>query len=440
MKFAIEKVFNSDLPGLAREISNSEQKEREKALAVTRKRLGRWNQPNQFFGSRNSIGCVSVEISQRCNLNCSLCYLSENSNRVTDLPLAQVFERLEGVRKNFGFGTNVQISGGDPTMRNRSELVQIVRYARTLGLHPALLTNGILCSRDLLMELCENGLSDVAFHVDLTQKRKGYQTEKELNAIRLEYIERARGLPLMVIFNTTVFTDNYHELPDLVRFFTDQSDRVSWASFQLQADTGRGEVRGRPDHISMESVQKQISRGAGSELPWDVILAGHPQCQSYLPALAVNGKAFGLMQDSNLFASFLREFGDVMHDRRQKASTIAWSYFKVMVRKPRWFLKALRYLLIRLWSIRRPVWAAKGKVRLITFFVKNFMHADNLDPERIDACTFMVMTPSGPVSMCAHNAKRDEYNLPHLNTETGGRKETSHQISSSETYMKGSAS
>ena len=232
-------------------LSEREKNEREKALAATRKRLGKFNQPNQFLGSRNAIGCVSVEISQRCNLSCSLCYLSENSNDVIDLPLSKVFERLESVRRNFGVGTNVQISGGDPTLRDRKELVQIVRYARTLGLNPSLLTNGILCSRDLLVELSENGLSDVAFHVDLTQKRKGFSTEKELNKIRLEYIERARGLPLMVMFNTTIFKDNYHELPDLAQFFIEHADVVGLTSFQLQADTGRGEVRGRSDCVSL---------------------------------------------------------------------------------------------------------------------------------------------------------------------------------------------
>ena len=39
------------------------------------------------------------------------------------------------------------------------------------------------------------------------------------------------------------------------------------------------------------------------------------------------------------------------------------------------------------------------------------MDANNLDPDRINACSFMVMTPDGPMSMCAHNAKRDEFIL-----------------------------
>ncbi len=37
------------------------------------------------------------------------------------------------------------------------------------------------------------------------------------------------------------------------------------------------------------------------------------------------------------------------------------------------------------------------------------MDASALDKERIHACSFMVMTGQGPVSMCAHNAKRDLY-------------------------------
>ncbi len=50
-------------------------------------------------------------------------------------------------------------------------------------------------------------------------------------------------------------------LPYRVQFFIEQSDVVGLTSFQLQADTGCGEVRGRPDCISLESVRNQISLG-----------------------------------------------------------------------------------------------------------------------------------------------------------------------------------
>ncbi len=381
------------------------------AIARTKERMGKFFTKNQILGRKGSIGCVSLEISQRCNLDCSLCYLSPSSNRVTDLPLKEVFRRLDEIRKHFGVGTNVQISGGDPTMRDRREMMRIVRYARDLGLHPALFTNGILCDREMMEELVENGLSDVAFHVDLTQERKGFDTEKELNHIRKRYIEMVRGLPLMVIFNTTVHEENFLEVPDLVRFFTENADVVGFASFQLQADTGRGVLGKREALISLESVKRQINEGAGNPLGWDGILVGHPKCHSYVPTLAVNGKAFSLIDDPDLAGDFLNDFQHMTHDRRETPVTIAFRYLAEAMKQPSWLVRGLKYYLPRLWKIRKEIVASRGRAHKISFFVQNFMDAEQLDPERIAACSFMVMTPDGPLSMCAHNAKRDDYIL-----------------------------
>lgn len=55
------------------------------------------------------------------------------------------------------------------------------------------------------------------------------------------------------------------------------------------------------------------------------------------------------------------------------------------------------------------LWRAGGQVHRLSFFVQNFMDADNLDEERVQACSFMAMTADGPVSMCAHNARRKEF-------------------------------
>jgi uncharacterized radical SAM superfamily Fe-S cluster-containing enzyme len=111
-------------------------------------------------------------------------------------------------------------------------------------MRPSLFTNGIRATRDLLTELGAVGLVDVAFHADTTQQRKGYDSESDLNQIRQEYIERARGLRLSVFFNTTVHQGNFDEIPEVARFFVAHADVVRLASFQLQADTGRGRLRG----------------------------------------------------------------------------------------------------------------------------------------------------------------------------------------------------
>ena len=89
--------------------------------------------------------------------------------------MEEVYRRLQQVRSQYGKGVHVQITGGDPTLRKHSELIEIVSYARRIGLYPALFTNGIAASRKLLVQLAAVGLSDVAFHVDTTQRRRPHK-------------------------------------------------------------------------------------------------------------------------------------------------------------------------------------------------------------------------------------------------------------------------
>ena len=55
----------------------------------------------------------------------------------------------------------------------------------------------------------------------------------------------------------------------------------------------------------------------------------------------------------------------------------------------------------------------------LSFYIHNFMDADNLERDRCEACVFMVATRDGPVSMCVHNAKRDQYLMKPVRTATG---------------------
>jgi pyruvate-formate lyase-activating enzyme len=390
---------------------------RREALERTRRRLGPFFRPNQVLGRRNAIGCVALEITQRCNLDCTLCYLSESSERVKDIPLAEVYRRIDRIHEQFGAPTAVQVTGGDPTLRNRDELVAIVRRIRERGLLPTLMTNGIKATRDLLEELAQAGLNDVAFHVDLTQERKGYATEADLNAVREEYIERARGIPIAVIFNVTVCRENFDEIPDLVRFYRRHADVVGMGSFQLQADTGRGVLRERDRVISLETVREQIVRGAETPISWDTILIGHPGCHRIGIALEANGNLYDLNDDPEFFNRFLTDFQHVMLDRREPGRAAA-ALLAELRRRPAWAVRALRFFLPKIWRMRRDLLASRGRVHKLSFFVQNFMDASALDPERVHACSFMVMTAHGPVSMCAHNAKRDEFILKPLTVET----------------------
>lgn len=366
------------------------------------------------------IGCVALEITQRCNLDCTLCYLSESSEAIKDLPLEEVYRRIDEIRSRYGRDTNVQITGGEPTLRPRAELIAIVRRVIASGLRPALFTNGMRATRELLRALCDAGLGEVAFHVDTTQQRKGHASEAALNAVRDEYIDRARGLPLAVYFNTTVHDGNFAEMPALVRFFIGRSDVVRLASFQLQADTGRGVLRAREDAITPESMVKKIKAATGVDLDFDAVRVGHARCNRYAVALIANGKAHDALDHREFVARFIAETAALRLDRVRWSRSLPPLILHA-VRRPAFLLHSVAWVARKAWRMRHDLLAARGRVRKLSFFVHNFMDACELEQERLDACVFAAATSEGPVSMCLHNARRDSELLKPLAVPRGAR-------------------
>ena len=397
------------------------QPERLAHMAARMQRTGQWS-PAQVAGRRWAIGCVSLEITQRCNLDCTLCYLSDSAEAVRDIPLEDLFRRIDGIALQFGPNTDVQISGGDPTLRDRDELSQIVRYVRAQGLRASLFTNGILLTRAWLQRLAADGLNDVAFHVDMTQERKGYASEADLDALRLRYIDMARGLPLSVLFNTTVFAGNMHEIADVAGFFVRHNDVVRFASFQLGADTGRGTVAGRdPVTVTQDSVCKAIEQGSGVALNFDALQSGHHACNRYAMLVTVGAQRFDALTDGEFVARVMRDTADVAFERDQGLRG-AWALAKALLGKWHLWGGIARRVLRTLWQSRGQ-WVNQGlrvpAVRKISFFTHNFMDACSLDSERIDGCVFMAATVDGPMAMCAYNAERDRYLLKPIRLSSG---------------------
>jgi hypothetical protein len=375
-----------------------------------------FRRPRQVLGRRSTIGCVALEVTQRCNLDCTLCYLSDYSESVPDPPLEELRRRADNIKRLFGVQTNVQITGGEPTLRRREELVEIVRYVASIGLNPALFTNGIKATRDLLAELRSVGLVDVAFHVDLTQERKGFVSERQLNQVRAEYLERARGLGLATIFNTTVCDQNLDEIPELVRFFVAHAgdSGLGMASFQLQADTGRGILHKRGVRLTRQLMQQIIDDAVGAKVSWESVLIGHPECHNIGYTLVVGGReTIDLFDDPRIVERFLADFGTVVLDRSDVPRSALKVARHIFTERPEWIRFGAGWCARLASRIAGAMWRTRStKIGKLTFFMQNFQDADALDAQRIHDCSFMVATRDGAVSMCEHNARRDEYIIP----------------------------
>ena len=98
---------------------------------------------NQTAGRFYPAACVALEITQRCNLDCTLCYLSDKAEVAHDVPLPILFDRIATIHEHFGPGVSVQITGGDPTLRAPADLAALCREIRRHDMRSCLMTNGI---------------------------------------------------------------------------------------------------------------------------------------------------------------------------------------------------------------------------------------------------------------------------------------------------------
>ncbi|WP_298851833.1 radical SAM protein [uncultured Ruegeria sp.] len=359
----------------------------------------------QTAGRFYPVACVALEVTQRCNLDCTLCYLSDRAEMTYDPPLSVLLARLVTIQSHYGEGVSVQLTGGDPTLRKVEDLEVLCREIRRFGMRSCLMTNGIRASRAFLTRLAAAGLDDVAFHVDMTQERSGFHSEVELNRVRRKYIDRAQGLGLRVLFNTTVFEGNVSDLPDLARFFRDQPE-VAFVSFQMQADTGRGFLRARPDTITQDSVIRAVEAGYETPLHFDAAAVGHSRCNRYAGVLTAGGRAVSVLSNHHLVQRVIGALEQV-EDGREAHLDIRASVLRLVLRRPLLALRAAAHLLAC--TLRLGTGLLRGRLRRQAIFIHNFMSADALEADRCASCVFMVATANGPLSMCVHNAERDRH-------------------------------
>lgn len=179
-------------------------------------------------------GITWLEPTAHCNLNCYGCYRKniKNSNK----PLEQVKHELDffqSMRKT----DCISIAGGEPLLY--PDIVELVADIKSRGLKPIINSNGIALTKELLHELKTAGVFGFTFHIDSKQGRgRGPKwegkDELELNELRLHYAEMlATEGNIACSFNSTVYGDTLHYVPDLVEWAQKHIDIVNTMVFIL---------------------------------------------------------------------------------------------------------------------------------------------------------------------------------------------------------------
>ena len=256
--------------------------------------------PTQFMG-RQYVGCgATIGAMPKCDFHCTGCYLNTDANKAQPALVSEIKRQLRQLRAWLGPCGNVQLTDGEVSLRRESELIEIIAYARRIGLVPMLMSHGETFRRrpGLLERLMEKGgLTEVCIHIDTTQRgrRDAYraaQTEADLDGLRTEFAQLIRtartrtGRRLEVASTVTVTQHNLNGVPGIIRWFLANADAFKMVSFQPLAEVGRTNpsLKG----VTPDELWQRIAEGAGDPAirrgeGW----VGHPGCSRLVQGLAV---------------------------------------------------------------------------------------------------------------------------------------------------------
>ena len=165
--------------------------------------------------SMNDNPIAWIEVTDICNIHCEGCYRQYMTGHKS---LEQLKEEVLFFKK-WRNPDNFSIAGGEPLIH--PQILDLVAFIKEQGIKPVILTNGVALTPELLHELKKAGLAGFTMHIDSHQGRPNWlnKTEKDHNELRQHFADMvaAEG-GLFIVFNSTVYPDTYHEIPDIVRW------------------------------------------------------------------------------------------------------------------------------------------------------------------------------------------------------------------------------
>ena len=170
----------------------------------------------------NPIGWV--EVTDRCNISCKGCYRTTLAGHKSFDDIKTEILFLEEWRNI----NNVHLAGGEPLIH--PDIVEIVRFVRSRGLNPVIISNGQRLTKDLLVRLKEAGLAELSFHVDSGQTRPEWTGKDDgaLNQLRQQYVDLLWDVGGVTCnFNMTVNPRTIHRVPEVLRWALGNQGKIS---------------------------------------------------------------------------------------------------------------------------------------------------------------------------------------------------------------------
>jgi uncharacterized radical SAM superfamily Fe-S cluster-containing enzyme len=187
--------------------------------------------------------CLAVvEVTDRCNMGCTYCFANSSMDESLDPDMDTIRGMFETVLRCQNEPTCIQISGGEPTLRN--DLPEIIKMAKEMGInHVELNTNGNRIARDqeYFDKIAAAGVDSLYLGFDGVSDEVYIQrTGKKQFDIKSEVINKCEKAGLGVVLVPLVAKNyNLHEVGKIIDFASKHLPTVRGVHYQPVFFSGR---------------------------------------------------------------------------------------------------------------------------------------------------------------------------------------------------------
>lgn len=347
-----------------------------------------------------------VEITDRCNLSCPICYADSGAEEFSSKDLQrrhrsieQIEHMIENVVANEGEPDIVQISGGEPTIH--PEFFQILDFAKSKPIkHLMINTNGMRIAID--REFCDR----------LSQYMPGIEVYLQFDSFEADALKELRGADVRAIreqaiahlneFNisTTLVVTlkkglNDGEIGKIIDYALQQKC-VRGVTFQPIQAAGRLEgFDPRRDRYTLTEVRRAILQQSPHFQPKDILpVPCHPDCLAMAYALKINGQVIPLtgLLDPTAFINIMPN--SVVYEQNEELKQNIFKLFSTN-HSPSSSATTLKQLLCCLPLVNVPTGLTYENIFRI--MIVQFMDAFNLDVRSVKRSCIHIAEPDGRI-------------------------------------------
>ncbi|MCB2295293.1 radical SAM protein [Clostridium algoriphilum] len=334
---------------------------------------------------------VLIEVTSRCNMNCEFCFADAHGNEID--PDMKTIEMWYKRIIEAGGPYNLQISGGEPTMRE--DLHEIISMASNMGFKFIQLnTNGInLKNYNYYERLKEAGLKSIFLQFnDLTGTEKTKLHDSNILQDKLKIIENSAKLGIGVILVCTVVPNiNDDILWDIIEFGLKNTPTVRGVHFQPVSYFGRiPKLPEDKDRITLPEVISKIASQSNYKIKiLDFAPSGceNAYCSFHANYISVDGKLITVSRKNNCCGE---ENGIEGSKKSKRFVERNWSGVKINKYVPK----------------KNSFEELNQKIKKGFFSISGMAFQDvwNVDTERLKDCCIHVVSKKGNlIPFCAYN-------------------------------------